>query len=152
MDLNTRGRYAVMAMADLARHGGAAPVPLPQIAERQQLSVAYLEQIFIRLRRARLVDSERGRSGGYRLGRSPGAISIAEIMDAVEEDTRMTRCMGPDAAGCLGAGKCQTHNLWHALGCRIRGFLANVTLGEVLSGASPDELQAKAGTHLGARA
>ena len=93
MELNTKGRYAVMAMADLAKNQGEAAVPLSQIAERQQLSLSYLEQIFLRLRRAGLVDSARGRTGGYRLGRTAAEIPVGEIMAAVEEETRMTRCM-----------------------------------------------------------
>jgi Rrf2 family iron-sulfur cluster assembly transcriptional regulator len=134
VELNTRGRYAVMAMADLAQHDGEGAVPLSAIAERQHLSVAYLEQIFIKLRRAGLVESARGRTGGYRLGREASQIMVAEIMAAVEEETRMTRCMGENVAGCLGEGKCLTHNLWHALGDHIRGFLSSVSLREVLDG------------------
>lgn len=134
MELNTRGRYAVMAMADLAKHDGAQAVPLSAIAERQQLSVAYLEQIFLRLRRSGLVGSARGRAGGYHLGRPAEEISVAAIMEAVEEQTRMTRCMGEEGVGCLGAEKCLTHNLWHALGAHIRSFLSGVTLAEVLDG------------------
>ena len=93
MELNTKARYAVMAMADLAKHGATAAVPLSAIAERQNLSLAYLEQIFLRLRRAGLVASARGRSGGYVLARPAGAIHIDEIMQAVEEETRLTRCL-----------------------------------------------------------
>ena len=137
MELNTRGRYAVMAMADLAMHGSEAAVPLSAIAERQQLSVAYLEQLFLKLRRAGLVESERGRAGGYRLSRPATDIMVEQIMTAVEEDTRMTRCAGEGEAGCLGEGKCLTHNLWHALGEHIRTFLSNVSLREVLDGVPP---------------
>ncbi|MGD9785176.1 MAG: Rrf2 family transcriptional regulator [Hyphomicrobiaceae bacterium] len=133
MELNTKGRYAVMAMADLAKHQGQAAVPLSQIAERQQLSLSYLEQIFLRLRRAGLVDSLRGRSGGYRLGRPASEIKVGEIMVAVEEETRMTRCMD-GGIGCLGEERCLTHHLWHALGGHIAAFLWNVSLAEVLDG------------------
>ncbi|MFO7297901.1 MAG: Rrf2 family transcriptional regulator [Pseudomonadota bacterium] len=139
MELNTRGRYAVMAMADLAKHQGEGAVPLSAIADRQHLSIAYLEQLFLRLRRAGLVESERGRSGGYRLGRPASEISVAEIMNAVEERTRMTRCMGDDDVGCIGEQKCIAHNLWHALGNHIRIFLSNVTLQEVLDGVPPEK-------------
>jgi Rrf2 family protein len=140
-----------MAMADVAKHGSDQSVPLSAIAERQHLSTAYLEQIFLKLRRADLVDSERGRNGGYRLARPANEISVAAIMQAVEEETRMTRCMGEEGAGCLGHGKCLTHNLWHELGKRIHSFLAEVTLQEVLDGqlglanrsvGFPDTLQA----------
>ncbi len=140
MELNTRGRYAVMAMADLAMYEGEAAVPLSAIAERQQLSIAYLEQIFLRLRRAGLVESARGRTGGYRLGRPAADIMVVEIMTAVEEETRMTRCMGNDDVGCLGEGRCLTHNLWHALGDHIRVFLSNVSLREVLEGVPASKL------------
>jgi Rrf2 family protein len=133
VELNTKARYAVMAMADLAKHGEAAAVPLSAIAERQNLSMAYLEQIFLRLRRAGLVASARGRAGGYLLARPAGAIQISEIMEAVEEETRMTRCLDGDV-GCIGDKRCLTHALWHALGGHIASFLASVSLQEVLDG------------------
>lgn len=135
MELNTRGRYAVMAMADLARFGGGEPVALSTIAERQHLSVSYLEQIFVQLRRTGLVESIRGRTGGYRLARAAADITVAEIMAAVEESTQMTRCMGEDTDGCLGPERCLTHDLWFALGRHIRTFLAGVTLGDVIDQA-----------------
>ena len=134
MELNTRGRYAVMAMADLAKHADGHAIALSAIADRQQLSIAYLEQIFSQLRRAGLVDSVRGRAGGYRLARAAAEIKIADVMLAVEEETRMTRCgdLLSDIGGCLGASKCLTHGLWHALGDHIRGFLNGVTLQDVI--------------------
>jgi len=134
MELNTKGRYAVMAMADLASQDAAETTPLPAIAERQQISIAYLEQIFIRLRRAGLVETARGRAGGYRLARPASEIVIADIMAAVEEDTRMTRCRGDDGSPCLPGHRCLTHDLWEALGAQIAGFLATVTLKDVLEG------------------
>jgi len=123
-----------MAMADLAKNGQGAAVPLSAIAERQHLSVAYLEQIFLKLRRANLVESERGRAGGYRLARAAGDIMVADVMFAVEEDTRMTRCHGEGGIGCVGEHRCLTHGLWDALGERIHDFLASVSLDDVLSG------------------
>lgn len=137
MELNTKGRYAVMAMADIAKHAGDEAVPLSAVAERQQLSLAYLEQIFLRLRRAGLVTSSRGRSGGYRLGRAANEIVVADIMKAVEEQTRMTRCM-EGGVGCMGPDRCLTHNLWFALGGHIADFLSNVTLADVLAGLPND--------------
>jgi Rrf2 family protein len=134
MELNTRGRYAVMAMADLAKYGNGSSVPLSAVAQRQRISLDYLEQLFLKLRRAGLVDSVRGRHGGYKLGRAPGEIFVAEIMSAVEEGTRMTRCFGDQAAGCVGESRCLTHDLWHALGDRIEAFLAGVSLTDVLEG------------------
>jgi len=139
VELNTKGRYAVMAMADLAKNQGEAAVPLSQIAERQQLSLSYLEQIFLRLRRAGLVDSARGRTGGYRLGRTAAEIPVGEIMAAVEEETRMTRCMD-GGIGCLGEERCLTHKLWCGLGGHIAAFLWSVSLAEVLDGIPQEKL------------
>jgi Rrf2 family protein len=134
MELTTRGRYAVMAMADLARHEAGEPLALAAIAERQKLSLAYLEQLFARLRRAEIVVSARGRSGGYRLGRKASDISIADILTAVEEETRMTRCAGDGATGCLGEKRCITHGLWQALGLHIAQFFESVSLQDVIDG------------------
>lgn len=139
MELNTKGRYAVMAMADLAKFGGEGAVPLSAIAERQQLSIAYLEQIFLRLRRAGLVESARGRAGGYRIGRPASDIAISQIMAAVQEETRMTRCID-GGIGCLGEDRCLTHGLWMALGGHIAAFLSGVTLQEVLEGIPSEKL------------
>jgi Rrf2 family protein len=133
MELNTKGRYAVMAMADLAKFGGREAVPLSSVAERQRLSLSYLEQIFLHLRRAGLVESARGRAGGYRLGRPAGDITVAEIMRAVDEETRMTRCT--ESQACLGEERCLTHGLWHALGERIEAFLSGISLQDVVDGA-----------------
>jgi Rrf2 family protein len=144
VELNTKGRYAVTAMADLAKYGAAGAVPLSAIAERQQISLAYLEQLFAKLRRAGLVESERGRAGGYRLGRPAAGITIAEIMTAVEEGIRMTRCAGEDSAPCLAGRRCLTHGLWDALGEEISSFLDRVTLQEVLDGIPPGKLAARA--------
>ncbi|MFM9942042.1 MAG: Rrf2 family transcriptional regulator [Hyphomicrobiaceae bacterium] len=145
MDLNTKGRYAVMAMADIAKHADLDAVPLSQIADRQRMSLAYLEQIFARLRRAGLVESVRGRTGGYRLGRPASRITVAEVMAAVEEEVRMTRCGGDHGAPCLGTERCLTHGLWDALGEQIAHFLAQVSLQDVLDGI-PEHLRATSAT------
>jgi Rrf2 family transcriptional regulator, iron-sulfur cluster assembly transcription factor len=135
VELNTRGRYAVMAMADLARFCADQPsVPLSAIAERQMISLAYLEQLFGKLRRAGLVESVRGRSGGYRLARTPDGITVAEVMAAVAESTHMTRCGVEAGEPCLAGKRCLTHDLWDALGEHIDQFLAGVTLQQVLDG------------------
>jgi len=131
MELNTKGRYAVMAMADLARYGADQTVALSAISARQQISLAYLEQLFAQLRRAKIVDSRRGRLGGYSLARSADEISIAEIMSAVGEPVQMTRC-SDDAGFCHGDHKCLTHDLWRSLGTHILSFLSDVTLSDVL--------------------
>jgi Rrf2 family transcriptional regulator, iron-sulfur cluster assembly transcription factor len=150
MELNTRGRYAVMAMADVAKHGAGASVPLSAVAERQKLSLDYLEQIFLKLRRAGLVESTRGRLGGYKLGRPGAEITIAEIMSAVDEETKMTRCSPDETGGCIGGERCVTHELWHALGENIERFLSGVTLQDVLDrsiGAKERMLAHSAETH-----
>lgn len=134
MELNTRGRYAVMAMADLAKHGGNRAVALPEIAERQQLSEAYLGQIFAQLRQAGLVESLRGRGGGYQLARPAGQIMVADVMFAVDEQTRMTRCAVGSSIGCVGEERCLTHGLWAALSRHIQGFLSDVSLEDVVQG------------------
>jgi Rrf2 family iron-sulfur cluster assembly transcriptional regulator len=134
VELNTKGRYAVTAMADLAKYGAGEAVPLSAIAERQQISLAYLEQLFAKLRRAGLVESARGRAGGYRLARPASGVTVAEIMRAVEEGIRMTRCGGEASAPCMAGKRCLTHGLWDALGEQIAVFLDSVTLQEVLDG------------------
>ena len=116
-----------------ARGRAARPVSLAEIAEAQLLSLAYLEQLFARLRRAGLVLSARGPGGGYRLARAATAITLAEITDAVEEPIRATRCEegGP---GCVAGKRCLTHDLWAELGEQIRLFLSHVTLADVVEG------------------
>lgn len=136
MRLSTRGRYAVMAMVELAAREGTAEearrqVSLAEIAAAQHISLAYLEQLFGPLRRASLVASARGPGGGYRLARSAAAITIAEIVDAVDEPIHATRCEegGP---GCLAGQRCLTHDLWAELGDHIRLFLQGVSLADVV--------------------
>jgi Rrf2 family iron-sulfur cluster assembly transcriptional regulator len=133
MLLSTKGRYAVMAMVEIAKQGDVRPVSLGDIAGRLELSLAYLEQLFMKLRRKGLVQSMRGPGGGYALGRNAGAISIGEIMAAVDEPVRMTRCAGEDD-GCVASKRCSTHFLWDALGAHIEQFLTDATLDDVLSG------------------
>lgn len=136
MELNTKGRYAVMAMADLAREnrGETVSVSLADIARRQQISLAYLEQLFAKLRRAGLVESVRGRSGGYHLARPAGAIAIHDIMTAVDEPVEMTRCAAEGLSGCVGHKRCLTHGLWEGLTDHIRQYLSGISLQDVLEG------------------
>ena len=140
MQLTTRGRYAVMAMADLAAQGrqsdSAKAVSLAEIASRQEISLAYLEQLFSRLRRAGLVTSVRGPGGGYRLANPVDQIPIADIILAVDEPMRATRC-GQDrqTLGCMrGGARCLTHDLWAEMGRQMLGYLEAVTLADVLTG------------------
>lgn len=136
MELTTKGRYAVTAMADIASQGDIPAVPLSQIAERQALPLAYLEQIFTGLRRAGLVESARGRTGGYRLARPAAEISILAVMAAAEEDTHFTLCAG-NGPHCARETPCLTHRLWQRLGSVTSAFFASVTLADVVSGAIP---------------
>lgn len=145
MRLSTKGRYAVMAMADLARRetDAARAVTLADIAQRQEISLSYLEQLFARLRRKGLVRSARGPGGGYRLARDASATTIAEIVHAVDEPLRATRCNS--AKGCMIRGeRCLTHDLWADLGDRIEDYLASVSLADVIGGRLARDRQAAA--------
>lgn len=138
MKLSTKGRYAVTALADIALQGAAPDkraellVSLSEIADRQQISLSYLEQLFVRLRRAGLVESVRGPGGGYRLARPPREIPIAEIMTAVDERLNaMGNCGEGD--GCGGSqAVCLTHSLWEQLSAHVHVFLARTTLADVV--------------------
>ena len=138
MRLSTKGRYAVMAMADLAKNGRAdgaqRAVSLAEIAARQEISLSYLEQLFARLRKSGLVQSVRGPGGGYRLTRSAHETVVADIVLAVDEPIRATRCAGQGSPrGCMMAGeRCITHNLWEDLGDEIHRYLAGVSLEDVV--------------------
>lgn len=137
MRLSTKGRYAVMAMADLARRQAESverAVALSDIAARQEISLSYLEQLFARLRRQGLVQSHRGPGGGYRLARPASATTIAEIVLAVDEPLRATRC-GAKSPGCMMNGeRCLTHDLWEETGRQIEAWLASVSLEDVVTG------------------
>jgi len=159
MRLSTKGRYAVMAMADLAQGAQAAqasaeagdrsskPISLAEVSERQQISLSYLEQLFARLRKAGLVKSARGPGGGYVLARPAAQIFVSDIVLAVDEPIKATRCdmtsnklganrrAGADAAeiGCMPGGqRCLTHNLWEDLGAAIHDYLSQVSLDDVI--------------------
>lgn len=133
MFLSTKGRYAVMAIVEVARQGNSGPLPLADVACRLELSLAYLEQLFMKLRRNGLVRSVRGPGGGYVLGRDARAISIGEVMAAVDEPVKMTRCVTVED-GCVASRRCATHYLWDALGGHIERFLGTATLADVLHG------------------
>lgn len=131
MQLTTRGRYAVTAMLDLALHDGQGPVSLADISRRQDISLAYLEQLFAKLRRAGIVHSVRGPGGGYELDREPESIYVAEIIGAVDESVDTTRCQG--SGDCQGGETCLTHFLWENLSEQILGFLQGVSLADLVS-------------------
>jgi Rrf2 family transcriptional regulator, iron-sulfur cluster assembly transcription factor len=132
MRLSTRGRYAVMAMVDLANHGAGGPVCLGEIAERQEISLSYLEQLFAKLRKGGLVKSVRGPGGGYLLAFPAAETRIADIILAVDEPIRATRCPPGSSAGCKSdRSRCLTHDLWEELGNQIHLFLSSVSLADV---------------------
>ena len=130
MKLTTKGRYAVTAMLDLALHDAHGSVTLAEIAKRQEISLAYLEQLFAKLKKGGLVDSARGPGGGYRLKKTAETISVAEVINAVDEPVDATRCGGQQ--NCQGDLRCLTHDLWTELNTQISTFLNGVTLGDLV--------------------
>lgn len=132
MKMSTKGRYAVMAMIDIGQHVSDNPVSLAGIAERQDISQEYLEQLFGKLRRANLVASARGPGGGYRLARDPSEILLSEIILAVDEPLRVTRCEGDGVDGCVKGEQCCAHDLWSSLGRQMMYFLESVSLEDVV--------------------
>lgn len=132
MKLSTKGRYAVMALVDLASHSQGRPVALADIAERQEISLSYLEQLFAKLRRGGLVKSVRGPGGGYLLARSSAETRISDAILAVDEPIRATRCTPGSPTGCrTNKSRCLTHDLWEELGNQIHLYLSSVSLDDV---------------------
>lgn len=126
MRLTTKGRFAVTAMVDLALRGADGPVALAGISERQQISLSYLEQLFGKLRRYKLVESVRGPGGGYCIARPLGEVSVADIIRAVDEPLDATQCGGRE--NCLEEHRCMTHDLWTTLNAKMYEYLASVSL------------------------
>ena len=137
MRLTTKGRFAVTAMVDLAMHHGSGPVTLAEISSRQKISLSYLEQLFGKLRRHRLVESVRGPGGGYNLARDMAKLSVADIILAVDEPIDATQCGGKE--NCHDDQKCLTHDLWAALNERIFGYLESVTLRQLVDNQKAKE-------------
>ena len=131
MRLTTKGRYAVTAMLDLALHHGEGPITLADIAQRQGISLSYLEQLFSRLRKRGLVSSVRGPGGGYTLGRDAGKIFVAQVISAVDENVDTTRCGG--AHNCQDNQQCLTHDLWQDLSNRIYEYLNRISLLDLMN-------------------
>lgn len=131
MRLTTKGRYAVTAMLDLALNAEKGPISLADISKRQEISLSYLEQLFSKLRQQELVGSVRGPGGGYRLSRDAEHISVAQIIDAVNESVDATNCGG--AGNCQHGQVCLTHNLWCDLSDQIHSFLSGITLASLVS-------------------
>ena len=133
MKLSTKGRYAVMAMVDIAAHTEGKPIALADIAERQEISLSYLEQLFAKLRRGGQVKSVRGPGGGYLLARAADETRISDIILSVDEQIKATRCTPPSPIGCKSnKSRCLTHDLWEELGNKIYLYLNSVTLADVV--------------------
>jgi len=133
MKLTSKGRYAVMAMADLAKNNLKEPTSLTEISLRQGISIDYLEQLFLKLRRNDLVQSARGPSGGYVLSKPPGEIKLLSIISAVDEKIKTVKCRKESKKGCNGKSiKCITHNLWDDLETHINKFFEDNTLNDIL--------------------
>ena len=141
MRLTTKGRYAVTAMLDLAIHHGNGPITLADIAQRQGISLSYLEQLFSRLRKRSLVSSVRGPGGGYSLARDADAINVAEVISAVDENVDTTRCHG--AHNCQNNQRCLTHDLWHDLSTRIYDYLNGISLQELMNRRGVQEVSGR---------
>jgi len=131
MKLTTKGRYAVTAMLDLALHSVANPITLSDISERQSLSLSYLEQLFARLKKNKLVSSTRGPGGGYQLAKAPENINVAEVIMAVDEPIDATGCGGTKQ--CQKGSMCLAHHLWLDLSDSIHNYLNNISLAEVIN-------------------
>ena len=148
MRLSTKGQYAVRAMVDLAYYSKDKPVTLQEIADREEISINYLEQLFTKLRRNRIVNSVRGPGGGYLLASRPDKISIGDIIEAVEESLTPVACVEGDV-GCNRIDKCVTFKLWKGLGDRIKDFLKSITVQDLCDDAG--RMFNKEGTEAGSR-
>ena len=148
MRLTTKGRFAVTAMVDLAMRQTRGPVTLAAISERQHISLSYLEQLFGKLRRHKLVSSVRGPGGGYNLARPSAGISVAEIVTAVDETLDATQCGGKE--NCHDEQRCMTHDLWARLNDKMYEYLDSVKLSDLVAqqatrGSAVSVLQDKRG-------
>tara|TARA_Y100000590_G_scaffold350242_1_gene402055 strand:- start:307 stop:747 length:441 start_codon:yes stop_codon:yes gene_type:complete len=133
MKLTSKGRYAVMAMADLAKNNANSPISLTEISLRQGISLSFLEQLFFRLKKNNLVISARGPNGGYVLSRAPEEIKLSSIIKAVDERIKTVKCKKSSKKGCNGKLiKCITHNLWDDLEAHINNFFESNTLKDIL--------------------
>ncbi len=135
MKLNTKCRYAIMAMVDLASQDTAACVPLSLIAERQGLPLQYLEQLFSKLRRSNLVRSARGINGGYELAQPASDIRVYDIILSADAPVKATRCNSHEVKGCHTSGKqCNSHHLWYELEHVMHDYLIQVSLQDIVNG------------------
>ena len=134
MRMSTKAQYAVRAMVNLNLHSEGQPVSLRDISLRESISLTYLEQLFVKLRRGEIVKSVRGPGGGYLLARPAKDIQVDEIIDSVEESLVPVSCMD-QKKGCACDDQCVTHNVWHGLGEKIRQFLSSITLDDLTTEA-----------------
>jgi Rrf2 family iron-sulfur cluster assembly transcriptional regulator len=139
MRLTTKGRFAVTAMVDLSMRQTRGPVTLAAISERQHISLSYLEQLFGKLRRAKLVNSVRGPGGGYNLAKPTTNITVAEIISAVDEPIDATQCAGKE--NCNDDRRCITHDLWATLNEKMNDYLSSVSLADVVSHQQGKQVQ-----------
>ncbi len=139
MRLTTKGRFAVTAMVDLSMRQTRGPVTLATISERQHISLSYLEQLFGKLRRARLVNSVRGPGGGYCLAKPTAGITVADIISAVDEPIDATLCAGKE--NCDDDRRCITHDLWATLNEKMNDYLSSVSLADVVSHQQGKQVQ-----------
>ena len=145
MKLTTKGRFALRALLDVAIHGERNPVCLTEVAERQSLSVAYLEQLFVKMRRAGLVASVRGPGGGYRLARDASEISAADVVNAVEGRIDARQCGGSSASCGLDGAECMTHDLWASLNQTLEDVLSEATLSRIINNYRARQEAARSG-------
>ena len=137
MKLTSKGRYAVMALADLAKFNSVNPVSLRDISLRQGISLDFLEQIFFKLKKNNIVKSTRGANGGYILNKQPGEIKLANILNAVDEEVKTVQCKKESKKGCNSkTTKCITHNLWDELEVHINNFFEQKNLKDLISNSS----------------
>jgi len=141
MKITSKGRYAVTAILDVALHQDSGPVCLADISQRQRISLSYLEQLFSKLRKAKLVDSIRGPGGGYQLATAAADISIGSVINAVNDSVVATQCKGDKP--CLPEGRCLTHSLWNDFSLKMQSFLNSVTLGELMENSEILEISQK---------
>ncbi len=140
MKISTKGHYAVQALVELADADSGRPVSLSSIAKRESLSQNYLEQLFVKMRKAGLVLSVRGPGGGYLLAKKPSTIFIGEIFEAVEENVALTECVeidGNDSQSCKRSIECKTHYLWARLGSHFNELLYAISIKDVMDGEYP---------------
>ena len=134
MNVTTRGRYALRVMLDLAQHGGSGFVSLKTVAERQDISMKYLEAIVCELKKNGLLESGRGKEGGYRLSRAPEDYSVGEILRVLEDNLAPVACIKAGSVDCAHAGECMTLPMWRELDELTNAYLDRVTLQDLLSG------------------